>query len=115
MGLENSVLNRGVSLLEGFMLTEIKALVTDSTDVFWRGALLRVVSANRAFTVIKITFCHIKMTKIVWYISRSLHALIVYPALTPTLGLYKHTYLSGFTSVFYTKYTVVSTSETLFL
>ena len=31
MGLENSVLNRGVSLLEGFILTEIKALVTDST------------------------------------------------------------------------------------
>ena len=28
MGLENSVLNRGVSLLEGFILTEIKALVT---------------------------------------------------------------------------------------
>ena len=34
MGLENSVLNtcnRGVSLLEGFILTEIKALVTEST------------------------------------------------------------------------------------
>ena len=31
MGLENSVLNRGVSLLEGFILSEIKALVTDST------------------------------------------------------------------------------------
>ena len=31
MGLEISVLNRGVSLLEGFIITEIKALVTDST------------------------------------------------------------------------------------
>ena len=31
MGLENSVLNRGVYLLEGFILTETKALVTDST------------------------------------------------------------------------------------
>ena len=32
MGLENSVLNyRGVSLLEGLILTEIKALVTEST------------------------------------------------------------------------------------
>ena len=31
MGLENSVLNRVVSLLEGLILTEIKALVTDST------------------------------------------------------------------------------------
>ena len=31
MGLENSVLNRGMSLLEGFILTEIKALVTEST------------------------------------------------------------------------------------
>ena len=31
MGLENSVLNRGVSLLERFILTEIKALVTEST------------------------------------------------------------------------------------
>ena len=31
MGLENSVLNGGVSLLEGFILTEIKALVIDST------------------------------------------------------------------------------------
>ena len=30
MGLENSVLNRGVSLLEEFILTEIKALVTES-------------------------------------------------------------------------------------
>ena len=30
MGLENSVLNRWVSLLEGFILTEIKALVTES-------------------------------------------------------------------------------------
>ena len=28
MGLENSVLNRGVSLLEGFISTEIKGLVT---------------------------------------------------------------------------------------
>ena len=31
MGLENSVLNRGVSLLEGFIFTDIKALVTEST------------------------------------------------------------------------------------
>ena len=31
MGLENSVLNTGVSLLEGFILAEIKALVTKST------------------------------------------------------------------------------------
>ena len=49
MGLENSVLNRGVSLLEGFILTEIKALVTDSTVLirgvsllegcpYWRGS-----------------------------------------------------------------------------
>ena len=40
MGLENSVLVRGVSLLERFILTEIK------NDV-----LLRRVSANRGFTV----------------------------------------------------------------
>ena len=31
VGLENSVFNRGVSLLEEFILTEIKTLVTDST------------------------------------------------------------------------------------
>ena len=31
MGLENCVLNRGVSLLELFILTEINVLVTDST------------------------------------------------------------------------------------
>ena len=30
-GLENSVLNRGVCLIERFILTEIKALVTDFT------------------------------------------------------------------------------------
>ena len=30
MGLEYSVLNRGVSLLEVFILTEIKAFVTES-------------------------------------------------------------------------------------
>ena len=51
MGLENSVLNRGVSLLEGFILTEIKALVTEST------VLIRGVSANRGFTVYKILMC----------------------------------------------------------
>ena len=40
VGLEkNSVLNRGVCLLEGFILTEIKALVTDST-VLIRGVSL---------------------------------------------------------------------------
>ena len=31
MGLGNFVLNRGLSLLEGFIITEIKALVTEST------------------------------------------------------------------------------------
>ena len=39
MGLENSVFNRGVSLLEGFILTEIKALMTEST-VLIRGVSL---------------------------------------------------------------------------
>ena len=41
MGLENSVLNRGVSLLEGFILTEIKALVTESA------ILIRGVSCKK--------------------------------------------------------------------
>ena len=52
MGLEHFVLNRGVSLLEGFVLTEIKALVTEFT-VLIRSVLLRGVSANRGFTVFK--------------------------------------------------------------
>ena len=51
MGLENSLLNRGVSLLEGFILTDIKALVTESTVLIRGGVLLRRVSANRGFTV----------------------------------------------------------------
>ena len=50
MGLENSVLNIGVSLLEGFILTEIKALVTEST------VLIRGVSANRGFTVLQLEY-----------------------------------------------------------
>ena len=33
---ESTVLIRGVSLLEGFILTEIKALVTDSTVLISR-------------------------------------------------------------------------------
>ena len=48
MRLKNSVLNRGVILLEWFILTEIKALVTDSTVLIHviRGVLLRGVSAR---------------------------------------------------------------------
>ena len=50
-GLKNSVLYREVSLLERFILTEIKALVTESTVLIRGGVLLRGVSANRGITV----------------------------------------------------------------
>ena len=46
IGLENCVLNRGVSLLEGFILIEIKALVIESAGV------IRGVSANGGFSVL---------------------------------------------------------------